>query len=690
MNVAEAPTNKSELRSFLGMTNFSSLFIKDYSSLTAPLRKLLLNENKWIWDTSHQNAFELLKNRLANNCMLNYFDSDLQTELICDGSPTGLGAILAQVDKNSKEKKIIAYASRSLTNAEQNYGQIEREALSILFGCNKFRIYLLGKHFNVITDHQPLVSMFNNPRSQAPFRVERMRLKLQGFCFTVHHMPGSKNPSDYMSRHSLYAKKSDLKLSKELEAHVNFIIETGNDSVTLSDVKKALIKDEVSIKLSQAITSGNLDFKRSPVLLPFKSIFKELSIIDGLIIKGSRIFIPSVLRNKILDAAHEGHQGIVKTKQLLRSKVWYPGLDKDVELLVHNCLPCQASILGNTREPLKMTELPSGPWESVATDFHGPLSSGHYLLVVIDEYSRFPEVEITKSTSANASIPKFDKIFASYGIPLKVKSDNGSPFNSTQFENYAKFMGFNHRRITPEYPQANGLVENFNNMIEKILSTAKVENKNWKQELYRFLRNYRATPHSTTGKSPAELMFQKRTFRTRLPEINKFIDDPIVREEDRKKKCITKHYADNKRTVKPCEFCEGDFVIVKKRRRLKGTPYYDPVPYTIVKRKGNMITAKRNDHQITRNSSFFKRVNVRHNEYEKDIDTDNETLNGTDENGNMVDGDENGNIVDGEENGDIVRENRNIDNESQSELVGSRRSVRIKNPPKKYEDYDMR
>ena len=117
----------------------------------------------------------------------------------------------------------------------------------------------------------------------------------------------------------------------------------------------------------------------------FLKIFNELFVIKDLV-KGNRIYIPSSLRKKILNAAHEGHQVIVKIKHLLKSKTWYPQMDREVELLIQNCLPCQAATLKNCQEPLKMTELPSGLWEHVAVDFKEPLHSVDYLLAVIDEY----------------------------------------------------------------------------------------------------------------------------------------------------------------------------------------------------------------------------------------------------------------------------------------------------------------
>ena len=179
---AEPPTDKKELRSFLGMTNFSSKFISNYATLTHPLRNLLRKSVQWHWIDEHQKAFEMLKNALKVDTFLNYYDTSLErTEVICDASPVGVGAMLVQYKKNNPIPRVVAYNSKALTEVETRYSQIEREALAIQFACIKFRMYLLGHPgFTVVTDHKPLVSIFNNPKKPGSFRVEKMWLKLQG------------------------------------------------------------------------------------------------------------------------------------------------------------------------------------------------------------------------------------------------------------------------------------------------------------------------------------------------------------------------------------------------------------------------------------------------------------------------------------------------------------------------------
>ena len=257
---AEPPESKTELRSFLGMVNYHADFISNYAEISSVLRKLTHDKVKWEWTVEHQEAFEKVKSSLCETTLLSYFDPSWKTEVVCDGSPYGVAGILTQVDPHSSRRKVVAYASRSLTDAETRYGQIEREALAIHFSLLKFNIFLLGKPFKVQTDHKPLVHMFNNPKTQMPYRIERIRMKLQGFKFVVEHLPGSKNPSDYMSRKPVVLSKKDKAAAKELEKDVNFIINKGNwDAVKIEEVKQHTKADVEFQALYCAITNDHLD-----------------------------------------------------------------------------------------------------------------------------------------------------------------------------------------------------------------------------------------------------------------------------------------------------------------------------------------------------------------------------------------------------------------------------------------------
>ena len=381
-------------------------------------------------------------------------------------------------------------------------------------------------------------------------------------------------------------------------------------------MRRAIARDPQSQKLIQCIQQGYLT--RDPDLTPFRQIFREFGYSRGVLLREDRLYIPSSepepgtgsLRQRVVELAHEGHQGAGKTKRLLRTRVWFPRLDALVDKKIASCLACQASTSTPTRNLLKPTPLPDRPWQRVAADFWGPLSSGQHLLVVIDEYSRYPEVEITSSTSGPATIPVIDKIFATHGIPESVKTDGGPPFNGHEFAMYSRWAGFTHRKVSPEDPEANGLAEAFMKTVKKTWHAARIEGKNPKQELYKLLRQYRATPHPSTGKPPAELLFN-RPYHTRLPAFRRPTHATSLHQEVRMRdataKATQKSHKDNRKNVRTHNIRTGDAVLLQ-RRTTKTDSRYDPAPYKVTQQMGTQITATRGQTTLTRDSQKFKRI----------------------------------------------------------------------------------
>ncbi|XP_014665040.1 PREDICTED: uncharacterized protein K02A2.6-like [Priapulus caudatus] len=232
--------------------------------------------------------------------------------------------------------------------------------------------------------------------------------------------------------------------------------------------------------------------------------------------------------------------------------------------MIARCIPCQAvTRKPNTPEPLIMSPLPAEPWAEVSVDFNGPLPSSEMLLVVTDDYSRFPEVEIVLSTAAKTVIPKLDGIFSRQGIPEVVKSDNGPPFQGQDFASFAADLGFKHWKVTPLWPQANGGVERFIDTLLKIVRIAHLEGKNWKQELFRFLRQYRATPHATTRVPPAEALYGRR-FRVQLPQLPARVlpDMPDIRQKIKERDA---HQKERMKEYRNEGIQPGDTVLVKQQ-----------------------------------------------------------------------------------------------------------------------------
>ncbi|XP_062614532.1 uncharacterized protein K02A2.6-like [Saccostrea cucullata] len=385
---AENPKNASEMRSFLGMANYCARFIKDFATISQPLRELTKKNQRWTWEKKHEQAIQNIKDALTSSAVMSYFVPSKRTEVIVDASPVGLGAILTQIDGNGN-RKVISYGN-----------------------------------------HKPLELIFGNPASKPPARIERWALRLQPYDFHIKYKPGKFNLSDYISRHPI-RQENDKSFS--VENCINFVVQTNiPKSMTLDEIQKASDKDVLIRDIRDAVRSGSWVVFKKSTRPDWQSVYKlkdELTVSHtGIVLRKDKLFVPHSLRKHVISLAHEGHQGIVKTKSLLREKVWFPGIDKQVESTLKNCLPCQVTTETKHLEPLKMSPLPSGPWTELSMDFCGPFPSGDYLMVVMDEYSRYPIVDFLKSTSAKAVIPKLDKIFAEFGIPKVLKTDNGPLF----------------------------------------------------------------------------------------------------------------------------------------------------------------------------------------------------------------------------------------------------------------------
>ena len=427
------PKNAGEVRSYLGLTNTCHDYVPDYAAITAPLRELTRKNVPFIWTNTHQKAFEQIKKKLTQAPTMAYFDTEKRSLLIVDGSPTGLCAILGQREKSGNSYRIISYASRALSPVESRYSQTDIEGLSLVWGIEHFRLFLLGSEFDVYTDHKALESIFNNPRSKPPARIERWMLRLQPYNFHVIYKKGTVNEADYLSRHPVTTPRSTME-EKIADNYVNYLVNhIVPKSMTLHEIETATLNDPLLQKVRECIRSGKWD-KTDTHLTPYRVCADELSIASNVILRGTRIVIPQALQDNATKLGHVGHQGIEKTKALLREKIWYPGMDSKVKTMIENCIACQAVGPDNPPEPMRITPTSTEPWQSLAVDFYGPIPhSGQYLLVVVDTYSKFPEVEIVTSTSAKAIIPKLDCIFATHGIPQQLKTDNGPPFNGDEF-----------------------------------------------------------------------------------------------------------------------------------------------------------------------------------------------------------------------------------------------------------------
>ena len=218
---AERPTVASEVRSFLGLVNFSARFIDNLATKSEPLRKLTRKNVPFEWTDTQEKSFNLLKEEMTKAETLGYFDPRAtETRIVADAGPVGLGAVLLQTQNG--EKRAIYYASRSLSDVERRYSQTEKEALALVWACERFHMYVFGIKFVLETDHRPLQFIYSE-KSKPSARIERWVLRLQSYDYTVEYKPGPQNIADSLSR---LMKKNDHSSERNVaEEYVYFAAE---------------------------------------------------------------------------------------------------------------------------------------------------------------------------------------------------------------------------------------------------------------------------------------------------------------------------------------------------------------------------------------------------------------------------------------------------------------------------------
>ncbi|KAG7303117.1 hypothetical protein JYU34_013146 [Plutella xylostella] len=605
------PTTMAELQSFLGLVNYVSKWIPNYATLTEPLKTLLRNKNtagsdiSKIWGTQQQEAFNNLKFALQHIPTLGYYNVNDRTVVIADASPVALGAVLIQID--DKGARIIAYGHKTLTGCERRYCQTEKEALALVWAVEHFHMFLYGKDFELVTDHKPLEVIFG-PKSKPCARIERWILRLQSYRYKVVYKPGKSNIADPLSR---LCDLPDRPVPEMRDNHVHQIVEfTRPKAVSMQEIIDSSGHDQEIKKVKAGIFNGDWD---EEVKL-YRIFQNELCFYEGILLRGTRIVIPAKLRERVLQAAHEGHPGIVAMKARLRTKVWWPGCDKDAEKIVKCCKGCTLVAAPNPPNPLKRRCLPEEPWVDIAIDLMGPLPSNEFILVVVDYFSRYKEIKICRKITSTEIINHLKEIFSRVGHPLTITADNGRQFTSLEFKEFCEERNITLHSTIPYWPQQNGEVERQNRDILKRLKISQTERKNWKESLLEYLIMYNSTPHSVTGKTPSEL-FYRRKFRDKIPMVtdagNKSEDSTKVKDRDQEWKEKGKIYADRKRRAQECDLEPGDKVYVKNMiKENKLSLNYDPTSHTVRKCVGGDLEVQNDETGQTyrRNIVHLKKV----------------------------------------------------------------------------------
>ena len=498
-----SPSDVSGVRRLLGMVNYLTKFIPHLSDLTHPISILTQKDVEFQWSDQQERAFTKVKEAISKPTMLTYFDVQKDVTIQCDSSKDGLGCALLQ------EGKPIAFASRALSSTEQLYAQIEKEMLSCVFAVQKFHTYVYGRHFTLENDHKPLETIFKKGIQTAPRRIQSMMIKLHGYDFDYEYKKGTLlYVADTLSRASLSSEKPS-----ELESKlytVNSITLIPMDETKLEQIRIHTENDLNSLK--STILDG-WPLQKEHVKQDIRHYFNfrhELTIHDGIILKGERIVIPKSLRKEMMEMVHSSHIGREGCLRRARESIFWPGITSDLKEYMSKCEVCNEISRKQQKEPIIQREVPERPWQEVGVDLCH--IDGQNYVVTVDYYSNYSEIDFLPDMRAETVIGKLKHQFARHGIPNIVYSDNAKQFDCDLFCKFRNKWSFKHITSSQTYPASNGKAEEAIQTLKRLILKSKVA----KSDPYLAILDFRNTPTQGVGTSPVQRLFGRRT-RTLLP-----------------------------------------------------------------------------------------------------------------------------------------------------------------------------
>nr|XP_034194962.1 uncharacterized protein LOC117611144 [Osmia lignaria] len=479
------PANIKDLRRFLGLLSWYRRFVPDVSKEAAPLTTLLRKDVRWTWGKKQQQAFDELKKRLIDSPVLAMPDWNKTFILQTDASTEGLGAVLTQEDDQGE--RVIAYASRTLNNAEKNYSATELECLAVKWGIWKMRHYLEGYHFIVVTDHQSLkwLEKIDSPSG----RLARWALELGQWDFEIRYRRGPENTvADALSR------RPQPVCGIQQPAQGNWY-----------NRKYQEVENNPEDHPEYRIDNGIL-YRNILHTLDFNEIEPD---------QQWKICVPENQKTRVLREAHDiptaGHLGVAKTLARLAHSYYWPGMLREATKYVRDCTRCQEYKVNQQATPGNMyaTNVQQ-PWEMVSADLVGPLprskTGNTSLLVIQDRFTKWIELRpLRRATGPAVAKALRELVILRHGTPRAVTTDNGKQFVGKEFEKTLTESGIKHRRTPPYAPQCNP-VERANRVIKTMISQdlGKTQ-KAWDEHLPEIAFAYNTARHDSTGYTPAYL-----------------------------------------------------------------------------------------------------------------------------------------------------------------------------------------
>ncbi len=517
------PRNRTDVKSFCGLVQQFESLSPDLTGMMEPIRALMSPKSVFLWTESQQTAFEETIKELTSPRILAQYRPEANLRLETDAAQkTGFGYALWQQEPDS-QWKLLRCGSRTVSDAESRYSVTESELVAVVQAVKKLRLYLCGKEFTIVVDHQPLISILNDKilnDIQTP-RILRLKEKLNamGCKFKAVWRQGLDHTvADVFSRNPVRKQTTDdLVGEQDIEEYARSfnINEIIVEDPILDKVKREITKDDIMMKLKETIINGFPQRKTDiPELSQYWDIRHSLAVVDDVILYRTRVVIPKGMRKEVLKLLHAAHQGKDKMLHRARGSVFWPGISGEVCNMVKRCELCEVNKSDQRREPLLQDVMPKRPGEAIAADLFSCGSKDY--LVVTDKYSGWVDVyDFRRGVDSKDVQKSFTKWFMMMGVPNRLTTDNGPQFRSTSFASFCEFWGILWDPSSPYHHRSNGYAEAavrvMKDIVKKICPGKTVDC----EEFMEALLEYRNTPRQD-GLSPAQRLFN-RPMRTRLP-----------------------------------------------------------------------------------------------------------------------------------------------------------------------------
>lgn len=567
------PTNVHQVRQFVGLASYFRRFVYNFASIIRPLTHLTKADVQWQWGEEQEAAFRDIKAKLVARPILALYNPDYITEVHCDASKLGLGGILLQRPTDDTHFRPVAYFSRQTTPEESFWHSYELETIAVVLTLKKFRVYLIGLEFKVITDCNALRSTLTK-RDLIP-KIARWWLMLQEYNFTIEYRPGhSMQHVDALSRNPV----SPPDHQEELEV-MNITTNDWLHTVQMTDPRIKHLK--TILETSEADIRDITDNYR----LQDNKIYRRV---------GSKLkwVVPSAARWRICQLNHDeaGHFSTEKTLEKIRADYWFPKMNRFVKKYVDACINCayNKKLSGKKSGYLHPIPKVNAIFHTIHMDHLGPFIKSKrgntYIFGIIDGFSKFIFVRAVKNTKTKTTVKVFEEIFATFGSPKVIISDQGTSFTSKEFKTFVSSIGAKHVLNAVATPRANGQIERYNRTILNSLSAMNhgLDERDWDAKVPKLQWSLNNTVNRSTGKSQAEIVFGQKTMsqeegilKGALETIEQMTD--AEREETRKsvqerielgQRKMKEHF-DKTRTPTKI-FKEGDLVMIPNNNPEKG------------------------------------------------------------------------------------------------------------------------